>query len=102
MNRERSGTHVFGKTTIEWLPGGFFLQQRIELNFMGMEVRGLEVIGYDPSTRKFPSTVYSNLVGGPHRLRIRRPGRWHHDQDGTRGRSNVHGILQQGRQHRVG
>jgi hypothetical protein len=27
---------------------------------------------------------------------------WHHDQDGTRGRSNVHGILQQGRQHRVG
>ena len=57
--------NVFGKTTFEWLPGGFFLQQRIELDFMGMEVRGLEVIGYDPSTGKFPSTVYSNLVGVP-------------------------------------
>lgn len=57
--------NVFGTTTFEWLPGGFFLQQRIELDFMGMEVRGLEVIGYDPSTGRFPSTVYSSLVGVP-------------------------------------
>jgi len=57
--------NVFGTTTFEWLPGGFFLQQRIELNFIGLDVRGLEVIGYDPSTGKFPSTVYSNLVGVP-------------------------------------
>jgi hypothetical protein len=57
--------NVFGKTTFEWLPGGFFLQQRVELEFMGRAVRGLEIIGYDPSTGKFPSTVYSNLVGVP-------------------------------------
>jgi hypothetical protein len=57
--------NVFGKTTYEWLPGGFFLLQRVEIDFMGMDIRGLEVIGYDPSTGKFPSTVYSNLVGTP-------------------------------------
>src|SRR5262249_33008285 len=51
--------NVSGRFTFEWLPGGFFLQQRTELNFAGYEVSGLEVIGYDPATGKFPSTVYS-------------------------------------------
>lgn len=57
--------HVSGRTTFEWLPGGFFLQQRIEMNFMGFEIRGLELIGYDPSTRAFSSQVYSNVWGSP-------------------------------------
>jgi uncharacterized protein DUF1579 len=56
---------VSGQISFEWLPGGFFLQQRVELNFMGYEIKGLEIIGYDPSTRTFPSTVYSNMVGVP-------------------------------------
>jgi hypothetical protein len=33
--------------------------------FHGHGDQGLEVIGYDPATGKFPSTVYSNLVGTP-------------------------------------
>src|SRR4029450_7506547 len=45
--------------------GGFFLQQRTELNFAGYQVQGLEVIGYDPATGKFPSTVYSTMGGVP-------------------------------------
>jgi hypothetical protein len=57
--------NVSGRLTFEWLPGGFFLQQRVELDFAGYEIRGLEVIGYDPATGKFPSTVFSNLVGVP-------------------------------------
>jgi hypothetical protein len=57
--------NVSGRLTFEWLPGGFFLQQRVQIDFMGLDVRGLEVIGYDPATGKFPSTVYSNLVGVP-------------------------------------
>jgi hypothetical protein len=56
---------VFGRLSFEWLPGGFFLQQRVEIDFQGLEIRGLEVIGYDPATGRFPSTVYSNLVGAP-------------------------------------
>jgi uncharacterized protein DUF1579 len=56
---------VAGRLTFEWLPGGFFLQQRVQIDFQGMDVRGLEIIGYDPATGRFPSTVYSNLLGVP-------------------------------------
>jgi uncharacterized protein YndB with AHSA1/START domain len=63
--RDADHDNVFGKTSFEWLPGGFFLQQCMELDFMGLGVRGLEVIGYDPSTGTFPSTLYSNLTGVP-------------------------------------
>ena len=54
-----------GRLTFEWLPGGFFLQQRVELNFMGFDIAGLEVIGYDPATGKFPSTVFASMIGVP-------------------------------------
>ena len=57
--------NVKGRTTFEWLPGGFFLQQRISLDFAGYGVEGLEIIGYDPATGRFPSTVYSNGIGIP-------------------------------------
>jgi Protein of unknown function (DUF1579) len=57
--------NVSGRFSFEWLPGGFFLQQRTELNFAGYQVQGLEVIRYDPATDKFPSTVYSSMVGVP-------------------------------------
>src|SRR6266511_5295867 len=53
--------NVVGRATFEWLPGVFFLQQRIELNFMGMELRSVELIRYDPETQTFPSLVYSNM-----------------------------------------
>jgi hypothetical protein len=57
--------NVSGRLTFEWLPGGFFLQQRVQLNFAGLDIQGLEVIGYDAGTGRFPSTVYSNLAGRP-------------------------------------
>jgi Protein of unknown function (DUF1579) len=55
--------NVTGRTTFERLPGGFVLTQRVELSFAGIEVRGLEVIGYDSATGTFPSTVYPSLAG---------------------------------------
>jgi hypothetical protein len=54
---------VVGTTTFEWLPGGFFLQQRLTMNFMGMPIESLEIIGYEPELQRFSSRVYSNLVG---------------------------------------
>jgi hypothetical protein len=57
--------NVFGRLTFEWLPGGFFLQQRVALNFMGFDIAGLEVIGYDPATGRFPSTVFASMIGVP-------------------------------------
>ena len=67
--------NVSGRTAFEWLPGGYFLQQRLELDFAGLPVEGLELIGYDPETATFPSTVYANVAGIP------LPYRWEIDGD---------------------
>jgi hypothetical protein len=58
-------TNIRGETTFRWLPGGFFLEQRVGIDFMGMKIDSLELIGYDPATKTFPSTVYSNLSPEP-------------------------------------
>lgn len=52
---------VKAKAVFEWLPGKFFLQQRITLDFNGMEIESLELIGYDEETKGLKSSVYSNL-----------------------------------------
>lgn len=55
--------NITGWNTFEWLPGGFFLKSTGEINFKGTIVQSLELIAYDPSTRTFPSNVYSNMDG---------------------------------------
>jgi uncharacterized protein YndB with AHSA1/START domain len=62
---DSEGDNISGRTTFEWLPGGFFLQQRFEMNFAGIEIQSLELIGYNPETKAFSSLVYSNLWGAP-------------------------------------
>jgi Protein of unknown function (DUF1579) len=57
--------NISGRATFEWLPGGFFLQQRISLTFGPMQIESLELIGYDPESKTFPSTVFSNLAPAP-------------------------------------
>ena len=57
--------NVSGRLAFEWLTGGFFLQQRVQLNFVGLDIAALEVIGYDPATGKFPSTVFASMIGVP-------------------------------------
>ena len=56
---------VIGRTTIEWLPGGFFLLLHDEIDFMGQHAHSLEVVGYDPAADNFPATVYSSMDGAP-------------------------------------
>jgi hypothetical protein len=58
-------SNIKGQATYRWLPGGFFLEQRISLDFMGLQIESLELIGYDPETKTFPSTVFSNLSPTP-------------------------------------
>jgi Protein of unknown function (DUF1579) len=67
--------NIRGRASYRWLPGGFFLEQRVELDFMGLKIDSLELIGYDPETQTFPSTVYSNLSPAP------LPYRWKVDGD---------------------
>ncbi len=57
--------NITGWNTFEWLPGGFFMSSRGEINFNGTFISSLEIIGYDAASDTFPSTVYSNLDGTP-------------------------------------
>jgi Protein of unknown function (DUF1579) len=58
-------TTITGETSFRWLPGAFFLEQRAQMNFMGLEIDSLELIGYDPETNTFPSTVFSSMSPTP-------------------------------------
>jgi hypothetical protein len=58
-------TNIKAETRFVWLPGGFFLEQHVRLDFMRLQIDGLELIGYDPESDTFPSTVYSNLAPAP-------------------------------------
>jgi hypothetical protein len=67
---------IRGQATYEWLPGGFFLQQHVQLDFAGFaQIDSYEMISYDPQTGTFPSTVYSNMSPEP------LPYRWQIDGD---------------------
>jgi hypothetical protein len=57
--------NITGETSFSWLPGGFFLEQRVHIDFMGQQIDALELIGYDPGTDTFPSTVYSGFSPTP-------------------------------------
>ena len=49
--------NITGKVTIEWLPGGFFLQMRGVIRLKEMEVQSLEIVGYDAKTRACSANV---------------------------------------------
>ena len=68
--------NISARTTFEWLPGSFFLVQRFEADFAGFAISSLEVIGYDPESGTFPSTVYPSMAGTP------LPYRWLIDDSG--------------------
>ncbi len=58
--------NILGQATFQWLAGGFFMQQDIELDFAGMmKIVSRELIGYNPETQAFASFVYSNLSPMP-------------------------------------
>jgi Protein of unknown function (DUF1579) len=57
--------NIRGETEFRWLPGGFFLEQRVHFDFMGLPIDSVELIGYDPESDTFPSTVYSNFSPEP-------------------------------------
>jgi Protein of unknown function (DUF1579) len=69
--------NIKGETTFRWLPGGFFLEQRARIDFMGLQIDALELIGYDPETDTFPSTVFSGFSPEP------LPYRWDVQGDGV-------------------
>lgn len=54
--------NIIGLARFQWLEGGFFLQQDVEIDFAGMfKVISRELIGYDPESKAFASHVFSNM-----------------------------------------
>lgn len=46
--------------TYEWLPGGFFLLHHVDARMGDMEVKTLEVIGYDAEGQTYTTRSYDN------------------------------------------
>jgi len=51
---------IRGKLTFEWMEGGFFFEQKIDIDYIGLKIRGIEIIGYDPVTQALTSHVFDN------------------------------------------
>lgn len=56
---------IKGRTTFEFLPGGYFVLQTGTIDFGQFKVANHELIRYDPETDTFPSTVYPSMFGQP-------------------------------------
>jgi hypothetical protein len=58
--------NIVGQAEYEWLPGGHFLRQRVQLDFAGfIQIDSEEIIRYDAQAETFKSHVYSNLSPEP-------------------------------------
>lgn len=52
---------INGHVTFEWMEGGFFLIQHVDIDHKGQKIRGIEIIGYDDSTGAFTSHFFDNM-----------------------------------------
>jgi hypothetical protein len=55
-----SGPDVNGEVEYEWMEGGFFLIQHVELDAFGREIKGVEYIGFDEDTGTLRSHFMDN------------------------------------------
>jgi hypothetical protein len=62
-------SNIKGITTFKWLHRkegkSFYLVQDMKMDYAGMLIKSHEIIGYNPKTKAFSSTVYSNMAEDP-------------------------------------
>ncbi len=51
---------INGQVTFEWMEGGFYLVQRVDIDHIGQKIKGVEYIGYDESNGVLKSYFFSN------------------------------------------
>jgi Protein of unknown function (DUF1579) len=56
---------IHGQVTFEWLEGGFYLVQCVDVDHIGQKITGVEYIGYDESNEALKSYFFSNHGPGP-------------------------------------
>jgi hypothetical protein len=47
--------------TFEWMPGGFFMTHHWDARQGGVEIKGMEVLGYDGKSKVYTSRFFDNL-----------------------------------------
>jgi hypothetical protein len=60
-------TKVTGEQTSKWILGGFFFQNQFAEKAATGEMRGIEIVGYDPANKNFFSNEYhddGNMLSG--------------------------------------
>ncbi len=56
---------IHGRPTFEWMEGGFYLVQHVEIDYVGRRIAGTEYIGYDEENGNLKSYFFSNEGPGP-------------------------------------
>lgn len=51
---------IQGTDSYEWLPGGWFLLHRVDVRMGDEQIDSVEIIGYDPSTGKYPMHYFGH------------------------------------------
>ncbi len=59
-----SDGEIQGQLTFEWMEGGFYLVQRVHIDYVG-KITGTEYVGYDESNEVLKSYFFSNQGPGP-------------------------------------
>jgi hypothetical protein len=62
--------------TYEWMAGGFFVLQRVDINHVGLKITGTEYIGYDESNYTLKSYIFGNTGPSPFGGPSSTCGRW--------------------------
>ncbi len=56
---------IHGRPTFEWMEGGFYLVQQVDIDYIGRRIVGTEYIGYDEENDNLRSYFFSNEGPGP-------------------------------------
>ncbi len=56
---------IHGQLAFEWMEGGFYLIQHVDIDYAGRKITGTEYIGYDESNENLKSYFFSNHGPGP-------------------------------------
>jgi len=56
---------IRGRPTFEWMEGGFYLVQHVDIDYIGRRIVGTEYIGYDEENDNLRSTSSAMRGRGP-------------------------------------
>jgi hypothetical protein len=80
---------IHGRPTFEWMEGGFYLVQHVDIDYIGRRIVGTEYIGYDEENVEYvwevgddTFTIWGGEVGSPASFM----GRFSDDRDTITGR----------------